>query len=151
MNLGYDIANELPVLRDQAISRMTEVFQFYTTVTVTDPETLEDVTTETVSDTTIGRVKFPTGQPQDVESAGQFPVVQRVEVHVPLYAYSAVFSSPWLLPGFILPAAFASVGQLVRCVDSSADASLIGRVFRVAGAPPGGQVTARRYPVTEVS
>lgn len=152
VNLGADIAANLPFLRAQAESRMTEVFQFFTVESVFDEDTLNDVATETVLLTTQGRLKVSTAQGRDVESGAQFPVVQRLEVHIPSTPQSPTAPSPWLLPGDdVLPAVSIGVGVRVRCVDSSADLSLVGREFRVSERPAAGQTTAHRFVVEEIS
>jgi hypothetical protein len=103
-------------------------------VETTDPLTFVTTTVESiVAGAVKARVKFTAAQGQDVESGGQHPVVQRVEVHVPV---GTVPMAP---------------GVFARVSGSLVDVGLVGRVFRVAERPPGGQVTAYRIPVEEVS
>jgi hypothetical protein len=135
MNLGYELAQALPLLRAQAVSRFTETFAFFMTEEgPVDPETFEPTVIETpVATGVAGRVKMAAVQGQDVESGGQYPVVTRLEVHV---AVGAVEANP---------------GVFVRVTGSTADASLVGRVFMISEPPSAGQVTAARWPVREVS
>lgn len=43
------------------------------------------------------------------------------------------------------------VGAIVTVTASTSDSTLTSREFRIAGEPHGGQVTAHRYPLSEVS
>jgi len=117
--------------RAQANARMTETFEFYTTALVFNETTLDDDPTDTIVLTTAGRLKVTQAQGRDVESASQFPVVQRLEVHIP--------SGSVVVP----------VGTLVRVTASTADVSIVGRKFRVSERPQAGQTTAHRYAVEE--
>ena len=128
------ITGALGMGRAQAEARFTETFDFFTAVEGIDPVTLEPTSVETPLTAGIaGRLKFTNTQGNEAESAGQYPVIGRREVHV---GVGTVLALP---------------GTLVRCIASTADVGLVGRVFRVADRPAGGQVTAYRYPVTEVS
>ena len=134
MSLGYDVAAQLPYLRSQAESRFTETLTFFTAEESTDPITLDPVTVETpVATGKPGRVKYTGTQGQDVEAGGQYPVITRPEVHV---AVGSVDVAP---------------NVFVRVTGSTADAGLIGSVFRISEPCPKGQVTAWRYPAEEVS
>lgn len=145
------ILGALAMGRAQANARMTETFEFFTTELVFDEATLDDVPTDTVLHTTPGRLKVTANQGRDVESASQFPTVERLEVHIPSADSSAIAPSPWLLPGDVIPAYTPSIGVLVRCIASSADTTLVGRVFRVSERFQAGQTTAHRIAVEEVS
>lgn len=79
-----------------------------------------------------GQVKFHTVQVSDREQAGQLIGVQQLTVKV------AVGSTPNVREG-----------HFCRVTASTADVSLVGRVFRIAGWPQGGQTTSHRYPVEE--
>lgn len=128
------IAGALGLGRNWAQARFTETFTFYTESESTDPVTLDPTTVETVVAAGVaGRLKFTNTDGRDVESGAQFPVVSRREVHV---AVGAVDAAP---------------GVLVRCVSSTVDPSLVGRVFRVSDRPQAGQTTAHRFPVEEAS
>lgn len=128
------IADVLTYGRAMAESRMTETLQFFTSATEFDDATLNDATTETnVGATTVGRVKFGQSQGHDVEAGNQYPVVQRLEVHVPTGSRDV------------------PVGTLVRVTASTADSLLVGNVYRVSERPAAGQTTAWRYAVEEVS
>lgn len=122
--------------RAQAEARMTE------TVTITGESSFSTNATTLAVTTTAGsshysgaaRVRQVTSYASDAESAGQFPATQRLEVHIPVGSGSTV-----------------ATGDLVLVSASAADASLVGRKYRVQGVPDGGQVTARRFPVEAVS
>jgi len=145
------ISGALSMGRRQANARMTEVFQFFTRTVTPNEDTLEDDVTETEVARVPGRLKVTSNVAASVESGGQFPVVERLEVHVPVDAVMPLIPSPWLLPGELVPSVSVPVGTFVRCIDSSVDVSLVGREFRVAEMPSGGQTTARRFVVEEVS
>lgn len=81
-----------------------------------------------------GRVKFPSMNVNEPEQGDRTAAVQDVHVHV------AVGATPDV-----------AVGVLWRVTASTADAGLIGAVWRTKGLPQRGQVTAWRYPVEEVS
>lgn len=119
--------------RAQAEARMTETFVFFTESTTVDDDTLETVTVESVLWTGVGRWKLSDTIGSESDPGGQFAVVGRREVHVPVGAVEA-------LPG-----------TLVRCTASTADDGLVGRVVRVSDRHTAGQVTAWRYPVEEIT
>jgi hypothetical protein len=154
VNLGYDLGFALPLLRAQAESRFTEVFTFFTQEEgPVNPETFEPTVVETIVGADIpGRFKSVNTQGRDVESGGQYPVVGRREVHVAVGAVALTVPAPALVPGAELaPGVGAMPDVFVRCIASTVDAGLVGRVFRVSERPSSGQVTAWRYPVEEVS
>lgn len=116
--------------RAQAEARMTETFTFFTLGDeVEDPVTHQPSFPEVVVGSTRGRFKATSTQPTDKSIGGQNPAVDRPEVHVPVGSV------------------FVGEGVHVRCTASTADASLVGRVFITRFAPSSGQVTAWRYPV----
>lgn len=134
MNLGADVFAFLPIARAQAESRMTETFDFYyvTSNVIPDGEIdPQDVETPVHSDIP-GRLRFPSLNVSDRESAGQMVGVQDVTVSV------AVGATPNVREG-----------HFCRVTASEADVSLVGRVFRVSGSPQAGSVTAHRYPLQE--
>ena len=138
--------------RAQAEARMTETVDFFTATEVTDPDTFEPTTVETVLVADVpARVKFVASQGRDAESGGQYPVVQRVEVHIPAAIGAGVFPSDSTFPGDVYPGVTILPNAFARVTASAVDADLVGRVFRVAERPPGGQVTAYRLTVEEVS
>ena len=99
-----------------------------------DPATGES-TLELVESRYVGkaRVKYPSYAVAEQSPASQ-PIAQQ-DVVVSLPAGSGpVFE-----------------GDMVRVVASSADGSIVGRMFRVKGQPVGGQTTAYRLTVTETS
>lgn len=135
VNLGYDLAAQLPGLRSQAKSRFTETFTAYTVTTELDETTgLEEPTETPLYSGVAGRVAFPTLTVSERPQGGQVPAVQDIHVHVEVGATPNV-----------------TVNVLWRVTASTADASLVGRVFRTKGLPQSGQVTAHRYPVEAVS
>ena len=132
--LGYDTLATLPGLRAEAESRFTETFKVFTESRVLNESTGLFVTTETaIAASVAGRVKFPSLTVAERDQGAQVPAVQDVAVHVAVGAVSAPVGSFW------------------RVLSSTADPSLVGRVFRTKGAPQAGQVTSHRFPVTAVS
>jgi hypothetical protein len=135
LNLGYDIAAQLPYLRSQAESRFTETFKAYTvTRTGPDADGLYTDTEVTVYAAVAGRWKSPTLTVSEHEQGAQVPAVQDTQIHV------AVGSTP-----------LVSVNTMWRVTASTVDASLVGREARTKGLPQAGQVTAHRYPVEEAN
>jgi hypothetical protein len=130
--LGHDIAAALPDLRRQAESRMTEVGRVILGHPTVDPDTLEDFfeIDETVYDG-IGRIRFPQVPNAEVDAAGQIALKQ-----------DAILSLPWGTSG-ITP------DMRYICDDSTDDATLAGRVFRIKGFAVAGQTTATRFTVEE--
>ena len=120
--------------RAQAVARFTETFKVFTESRVLNESTGLFVTTETaIAASVAGRVKFPTLTVAERDQGAQSPAVQDVAVHVAVGAVSAPVGSFW------------------RVLTSTADPSLVGRVFRTKGAPQAGTVTAHRYPVESVA
>ena len=131
MTLGTDVDAALPYFRAQAESRMSETVQ----VTTTEKQDTGGFDPEQVPTTHYSgraRVKFASQVVSDREVAGQFPVVQSVELHLP--------------SGTVVPR-----GSVAEVTASTADSSLVGRRFTVTGLPQAGQTTAARYPVEVVS
>lgn len=124
------IAGVLAWGRLQAETRMTEMVQFFTEVEGEDPVTHQPVRVESPIGVPVrARVRMTNTQPNDAEVAGQFPAVDRPEVHVPV---GSVDVGP---------------DVLVRVLSSAADVSLVGARYRTRFGPTKGQVTAWRYPV----
>lgn len=135
VSLGADIAGTLPFLRAQAESRFTETLRAYTTTQVFDEETGLYTPAEVVLYSSVpGRVKYPQTAVSEKDQGAQIPAVQDVQIHVRVGATPNVV-----------------VNVMWRVTASSADASLVGRVFRTKGEAPAGQVTAARYPVERVT
>lgn len=132
MTLGTDVSAQLPYLRSEAVSRFTEVFEFFSESVGRDPVTFERVTVRTVLATVPGRLRaqYPNAAVAG-EPIGQPVVVQRLDVHVAVGSHAA------------------KSGELVRILSSSMDAESVGRVFRVLDSPVMGQVTAWRTPVED--
>lgn len=125
------LSGALGMGRRQAEARFTETLEAYT-VTRTGPDA-DGLYTDTdvfLYQDIPGRVKYPTLTVHEREQGAQVPAIQDIEVHV------AVGATPNVV-----------VNVLWRVTASTADAGLVGRVFRTKGEPQSGQVTASRYPV----
>lgn len=120
--------------RRRAESRMTETVRAGVFADATDAET-GDPTFTLVTERYLGdaRVKYPSSTVSESSGPGQDVASQDILVSVPV-------GSPRLFEG-----------DYVEVVSSSVDESLEGCLFRVTGSPAGGQVTAHRYPVVELS
>lgn len=121
-----------------ANSLMTERVIVGTEKRTTDPETgkarivIEDVIyggTEGAA----GQIQYSGLAVTDSNTTGQSVVEQNPRLKVPT-------GSPPL-----------PEGQTVRVVSSDADSVLIGRRYRINGAPDAGSTTANRYPLVELS
>lgn len=134
MNLGYDIAQALPVVRAEAESRMTETVTIGRFELVRAPGSLDTILTlvETYY-SGIARVKYPYATSLSKVPAGQQLVETSIIVSVP-YGTRPI-----------------PTGAIVRVDASAADAALVGRVLTVDGQAQTGQTTAHRYPVVEES
>jgi hypothetical protein len=119
--------------RRQADSRMKEEVTAYTVTTVVDPVTFEDVDTTVDVYTGVARVKYPTLIVREHEQGTQAAAVQALEVH--------------------FPSGTTGIAKdvLIRVDASTADAGLVGRIYRARGLGAAGQTTALRVPVAEVS
>jgi hypothetical protein len=131
--LGYDIANALPGLRTEAVSRMTDIVSAGLYTDGTD-ETTGDPTRVLASERYAGRarVRLPS---QNVTNA-QAP-------SMPVAVQEPTLSIPW-------GSARLFIGDEVL-VTASDDPVLIGRRFRVQGNAQAGQTTAHRYPLQEIA
>lgn len=120
--------------RVHAEARMTETIRFYSvTGTVVNPTTLVSVETTVEHYNGVARVHYPVGAVQQTDSAGQFVALQDLIISIPVGSVA--------IPDDAIGVVSAS----------TTDASLIGRKYRVKGAPSAGQVTAHRFPVEEIS
>lgn len=130
MSLGTDIAAALPELRAAAVSRMTETVRVGLLVEGTD-ENFDVIHTLEVAYDGVGRLKFNQLASSDVDAGGQ-PVVKEGSV-------------------LSLPSGTEGITPDMRVVvdESTADGSLVGRVFRVKGFAAAGQTTANRWTVEE--
>lgn len=81
----------------------------------------------------VGRVKYPSASATVKAPAGQQLTETRIVVSLP--------SGAGAVP----------TGALVKVLSSTADAAIVGRMFRVDGPAQAGQTTAHRYPVVEES
>jgi hypothetical protein len=117
--------------RAQAEARMTETVRIGWLDEGTDPVTLDPIQTLDVVYDGRARVKFPSMNEVEVDAGGQLIVKQDAELH--------------------LPSGTTGVTPDMRAVvdASTADAALVGRVFRVKGRPTAGQTTASRYACEE--
>lgn len=123
----------LAASRAYAATRFTEVLEFFSVESGVIPDgQIDPVDVETILYTVPGRLRFPSLNVSDRESAGQLVGVQDITASV------AVGATPGVLEG-----------HFCRVVSSSVDASLAGRVLRVSGSPQAGQVSAHRYPLEE--
>ncbi|MGF3055613.1 DUF6093 family protein [Microbacterium sp. YY-01] len=134
MSLGSDIEAELPALRAEAESRMTETVEFFTVTPGHDPVTLKAIKIETVLKTSVrARVKAAKRDARDVAVGGQTPVLSQTVLSVPVGSHKTA-PSEW-----------------VRVTASTADDGLVGTTYRVADYPTLGQVTAWRCPIEQTS
>lgn len=132
MTLGGDIAAALPGLRAEAESRMTDVVQVGRFVDATDPVS---------------------GDPTRVLDVERYEGMARIRWGSREVSNSDVVSSPvgTQEPYLSVPfgtARFWADDEVL--VTGSSDPLLVGRQFRVQGAAIAGQVTAYRYPLTEL-
>lgn len=132
MNIGHDIARELPGLRAQAESRMRDTVQVGIYKDVTD-ETTGDPTRVLVTGRYAGKARIRWGSREVTNTnAPAMPVtVQEPYLSVP-FGTARFFD-----------------GDEVLCTGSD-DPILVGRVFRVQGDAVAGQVTAYKYPMEEL-
>lgn len=120
----------LEIGRRQTESRMTELVGFYGLFVEEDPVSGQPLTGENkLSGLVPARLRVSVSEPRDAEVAGQLPVVDRLEIHVPVG--SADFGPD----------------VMIIVVSSSVDEGIVGKRFRIRSAPTKGQVTAWRYPV----
>jgi hypothetical protein len=120
--------------RVHAEARMTETIRFYSvTGTVVNPTTLVSVDTTVEHYNGPARVHYPTSAVQQTDPGNQFVALQDLTISIP--ASSAAVPAD-------------AIGVVSA---STTDASLVGRKYRVKGAPAAGQVTAHRFPVEEIS
>ena len=132
MTLGFDTTAQLPYLRSEAESRMTETVRFFTVAEGTNA-TGEVVDVETViADDVKARVRNTTArESRDAEVAGQMPAVSQMRVDVPVGSVNV------------------GASVFVRVLSSTVDPGLVGEMYRTQDSCPKGQVTAWRYPVEQ--
>lgn len=119
--------------RAHALARMTETVRIGTLTTEDEPdrETLDPIVTFDWVYTGPARMKFITQTLSERDAAGQPIAIQSLELHVPSQTVGIVT-------------------DMYAVIDAStADTSLVGRVFRIKGLPQAGQTTAARFPVEE--
>jgi hypothetical protein len=154
VNLGQELAAALPFLRQQAESRMTETVRAGVYTDGTDPVSLDPVRTlvEVLYEGP-GRVKYPGNAVRNAQAAGQVVSTQDVRVDIPVQQASLLPGDDTLPGDGMVPSVLAVLfeGAGVEVLSSTADPALVGRWYRVEGAPDMGSVTAHRYPVTELS
>lgn len=120
--------------RARAEARMTETVTAYmVTGTTVDPVTFEPV--ETHDDVYSGpaRVKYPTLIVREHEQGTQAVAMQELEISFPSGTTGVTKDT------------------FIHIDASTADAGLVGRIYRARGLGVAGQTTALRVPVAEVS
>ena len=133
MSLGSDIEAALPGLRAEAESRMGELVRVGEFRPGTDPVTLDPIRVlVTARYEGVGRIRWASREVSNSQGTGSPVAMQEPYLSVP-------FGTARFL-----------VDDEVECVGSP-DPLLVGRRFKVAGAAAGGQVTAYRYPLEELS
>lgn len=132
MNLGYDIAAALPGLRAEAESRMSETVLVGRFRDGTDPATGDPTRViEAERYTGIGRIRWGSREVSNSSATGSPVGTQEPYLSVP-FGTARFFNE-----------------DEVECTASD-DPLLVGRRFQVQGAPVAGQVSAYRYPLTEL-
>jgi hypothetical protein len=117
----------------RAESRMTETVVAGTEIETVDPDSLQTIVTIDAIYSGTAQVKYPTLTASDRQAGGQ--QVSDLSLVVKLPTKSV-----------ILPK-----NTIIKPTGSTVDESLVGRRYRVTGAPQSGQVTSHRYPVEELS
>lgn len=130
MSLGADIAWALPQLRAEAESRMTETIRAGRFTLTTDPVTGDPVRT-LIEERYVGIAEI-----KDTSMV----VSERVAASQLVLTQNPVGKLP-------VAAAILLEGDEIEVTASTADAALVDRVYRVAGLPQAGNVTAHRYPL----
>ena len=134
MSLGSDTLTALRLLRREAESRFTETFTFTRGASINDANGVPTNTEAVIYAGVKGRIKFTSQVVSDRQHGGQLVAVQQRRVDVGVGATPEVRE-----------------GDFATITASDIDPGLVGRRVRVDGLPDSGQVTAWRYPVTEVS
>jgi len=137
MSLGSDLLAQLPYLRAEAESRMTDTCTIYTAGAgrVWNDETLSYDDDEGVAIYSGPcRVKRGNTQAASEDAAGQPLTTQSLEVHLP-----------------VLTSSLVGVNDIVQITNAPHDPALLGRRFRITSSPAHSQATARRLPVEETS
>lgn len=129
------IGGALNMGRRLAEARMTETVAIgVETEGPPDPETLEPTRVMVVHYRGAARWKYPNLASFDRTAGQQQFTEQTLMLHLPVGADTAV-----------------ATDDVVIVESSDADPSLTGRRGRIAGRPQGGQTTAHRYPLEELS
>lgn len=134
MSLGADIAANLPMLREQAESRMQDACVIEKVEYVQDLETLEDV--RTVLATTYAgkcRLRFLGNTTEDRDASGQDFAGQTMILSLPVSTSTLVRTDDEVT--------FTAVDAI------TGDPALVGLRVRVKGIPHQSQATASRFPV----
>ena len=111
---------------------MSETITATTSVESVDPTTLQPVVVTTTHLTSKARVKYAFSRVTDRETGTQTVGVEEVEIHFPS---GTVIDPDWVL----------------TVTASTADAGIVGRVYRAKSRGVAGQTTALRVAVEEVS
>lgn len=134
MTLAAAIDAVLPVLRAEAEGRMSETVTVGVFVDTTDPATGNPVRTATETRYSgKARIRYASRDVQNADVPGQPVSVQDPYLSVPVGT-----------PAF-------RVGDEVVVTAAKHDSALVGRTYVVQGRSAAGQVTASRYPLTELS
>lgn len=136
MTLFDDIARELPVLREQAESRMVDEWALMVSLGMEyDPEVGEEVEQFALLFNTKARVKVVGGLAVREAEVGARTSVQVVrEFHIPVTS-AAVPTGAVAFP---------------ISIHETSDPTLVDTTLRLDGPAPGSQTTARRLQVSEV-
>lgn len=121
--------------RAAAELRMSESFRIFEVMgTTTDPDNdLQVVDVEVDRYNGPGRLVFRSSVVSDADVGSQLVAVQGARIDLPVTDVGV------------------GTDMVAVVTGSSADASLVGRRFRVEGMPAAGQTTAHRYAVVEVT
>lgn len=133
MMLGHDIDAALPLLRAEAESRMSETVVVGKFTDGTDPATFDPIRVlEQERYTGMGRIRWNSREVSNSQATGSPVAMQEPYLSVP-FSTARFFTD-----------------DEVECTGSP-DPLLVGRRFKVSGAAGGGQVSAYKYPLEELS
>jgi len=129
------LGGALALGRTMTAARFTETLTFVRITESTDPTTLRRQEQREVLAADIpGQISSDTLTVAEREQADQLSSVQSLVAKVAVGAVSTTV-----------------VGDVIEVTASTSDPSLTNRRFRIEGTPQPGQVTAHRYPISEVS
>jgi hypothetical protein len=119
--------------RKRAEARFTETFEFFTVTLTPVSGQIDPTRTETVLWSGAGRWKNVNVISRDEVTGQQIVTKARSEISVAVGTHEG------------------QPGEFVRCLSSTEDAALVGRVVIVRDRPSRGQVTAWRHGVEEIA